>query len=1185
MTDLVRLGLTVDSQGFVRAKHDMDGFRKSAADTTKQTDGMGKTMSSTTKIAAAFGRALGLISVSLATTGIVKYADAWTNVENRIKLVTESTEDLVRVTDGVVNVALRSHAALEETASLYSTLARYAGDLVDSDEELLRITETLNKSFAVSGAGAAEQAGAIRQLSQALASGALRGDEFNSINENAPRIMDAVSKSLNLTKGELREFAAQGGITAEIVINAVSGMADEIDADFASMDRTMSQFWQNASTNITQFIGSSESVQDVVQVFGRGIVLLSENLDVMADAALVLAAILGARLTQSIVASTAAFVANTSAMAAAAAAAGVLRGAYALIGGPVGVAAIAAAGLYIFLSRAKEAAQPTLDLTEHVDQLTESFRELGAAQREQAAVEAAAALEQATKRLARAQAALADGMGEQIRAHEFWTETYRLSEDQIRALRIEVELAQDEFNKLSAATAAFSKIDIDLKTKEFLEYNGWLGEADESQRKAAESQKLYNDALAHVNKILPLVLSNYEKIKNSQSERAYRDIATALAEERAALYMTNKEQDIYNFLKSEAAKKMLPEHRQAIIDQISALHDEREALAALAGTSAETAESMGDDVGAFGTAWNRGVERMRDVIGDFFQQIVVDGSLSFKSLADGFKRLIAEMIATAAANKVMVSLGLAGASGSALASGAGSALSGGAGLASVGGVLTSIEGLFAKSGLQAGADFMYGLQTQFANAGSMVGGGMGAGLALTAGAGILGGMAGTALGESLFGKQAESHWGAAIGGIAGAFFGSTAGPLGAAIGAALGGALDAAFGGDGKKRVTLGVETDPMARAGGRGMTGTQVRGASGLLYTGRATRADGSAADELVMMFAQIDDALTSFTEGVTGTAVRLSGALKGSSSQAGLSTQDSGINSFFGAADFNSLNQKQLIDATGKFIDAWLEAAQKALGSEFNVGSLVRQYSGDINAMLAFIDAFGQLMSAQSIEPVRAAMDAQIATNRTLLSNYDMITSAVHSMAGAYDGSLDATQALTAALSMQQQTAYQLASAYLEVQTRVDSLFGGLSENIRMSLMSEQELYDYQRAQIEALSASIDMMSDPETIMRTAEQIEAQITQVWGRLDEEQRKVMGPEFLSFIDQTNQIAQDKLKEGLESVETTQAAVLQTIQEGIQSAASTMQLASNTFMQGANMLVSYAESVSSRDSGQLEVNR
>lgn len=1153
--DIAELGFKVDSSGVAQAENWLTRLTKTSKTTEQQAAKLEAQMEKLNRVARIAGTIFGSLVAAFGTRAIVQYADAWRSAENQLRLVTETSQQLIAVQNGVVNAALRSNAELGATASLYATLDRYAGDLVETDQEMLRVVETLNKSFAVSGAEAAAQAGAIRQLSQALASGALRGDEFNSVNENAPRIMDAVARSLNMTKGELREFAATGGITSKILVDAVRDMADEIDADFAKMTKTLDMHVQNMRTKMAQWAGESKTVQAAMDALGAGIGLFAENIDTIMTAVSALTALYVVQFIPAIWAAVSAWGAQTIAAAAfraelilATGASGAalvameaLRGVMAFFGGPLGIATIAAGALFLWYQRAQEAKQPTIDLSQSVDQLTESFRGLGIAQREQARIDLATKLAEANDKLARAQASLADGMGEQIRAHEFWIETYRLSEDQIRALRIKVEEAEAEVRRLTTAMDEVEALDLDLKTSEFLRYNGWV-------ENATDAQDAYNQALEQTNLIIPIALRNYERMVQMQADEAFREIAQALAEERAALHMTNKEQDVYNFLKSEAAQKMLPEQRQAIIEQIEALHAEREALQAAEEASRKASKAMGEDVRELSTSFTRGVERMRDVIGDFFQRMLVDGDFTFRSLLDAFKRMLAEMIATAAANRVMVSMGLTGASGSALAStGGASALGGLSG--GLGSVLTSLEGMFAKAGLQSGANFMYGLQTQFANAGSMIGGGMATGAALTAGAGILGGIAGQKLGSALFGKQAESVWGASLGGIAGA---AIAGPIGAAIGAALGGALDSLFGGDGKKRVTLGVETDPTLRAGGRGLTGTQVRGASGILYSARATRADEEAANTLAQSFAGIDNALTAFTEMVTGSAVRLSGPLRGKSSQAGLSVQDSGINSFFGSAAFNELSEAQLLAATGEFINAWLDAAERTIGDNFRAAGLIRQYSGDLNSMLAFIDSFGQLLQLSRQNPVQAALDAQSASSLTMLEVYQRTTGVVRELAASYDGSIAATQGLSAALAVQQDMAYQLATAYLQVQQQVQGLFGGLSESIRMSLMSQEELYNYERDRVHALTALLETMTDPASILNTAQEIERRVSDMWGRLDEEQRQVMGPDFLAFIDSAAQSAQDRLAAGLSDLESAQADVNETIRQGIEDAASRM---------------------------------
>lgn len=1069
MTDLVRLGLVIDSQGFVRAKRDMDGFRKSASDTTKQTDGMGKTMSSTNTIAAAFGRTLGLISASLVTTGIVRYADAWTNVENRLKLVAETTAQLESVTNGVVEVALRSHTALEETASLYSTLARYAGDLVDSDEELLRITETLNKSFAVSGAGAAEQAGAIRQLSQAFASGALRGDEFNSINENAPRIMDAVAASLNMTKGELRELAAEGGITAEIVINAVRGMAGEIDADFAAMDRTMGQFWNNATTNITQFIGSSDTVKTAVQAFGGAIVLLSENLDVMADAAGVLAVVLAARLTPSIIANTAALVANTAAMTAGATAAGVLRGAMALVGGPAGVAVLGAAAVYKLVDA-------------YIDHNKEA-------------------------RDARVASELA-AMG------------IDLANEKAAAFATTLTTATQSLRGYVAAGGALSSISLQMikdatsrmrANEEEAESTEDLTEARLEDANAMREQQRAAEALA-------------------RARQSDADHIAALREQFYVIQMSNDNQRIYNELKKLSAEATAEDREQVVLATLAILEYER----SIDGTTESVREFSNQQALA-----DRSTERFRDTLGDMFQRIIADGEDAFSSILDGFKRMIAEMIATAAANRVMISLGI---------DGAGSLMS----------KIPGIDRMFQNTGLSSLFNGLGGKElagpvqpgqstlTQGFDKTALLDGFKQMGLTIAAS--WTGGKIGTAIGEGLFNKQAESNIGQTIGSTIGAIWGS----WGALAGSALGSLVDTMTGGDGYKRQNAGflIGNTPGAKPE---YTFDVEDFASGLKVTGFARREDEQVARELIEQFRMLDSMVVS---------------------------AGSALGGFVDQLKITGLNEEATSGSLGTFLglgrDADLPAQMKAYvdqlissfgGLDQSIIDLVKNASTADDAIRVLGDATRLMQIQQLTSGMNAVEQAreQFNAQTSLTSVYQAATDQLRQLSMGYTGTIEQTAQLADAMVYQQEATYNLALAYLQVQSSVDSLFGNLSENIRMSLMSEQELYEYQRAQIEALAASINMMTDPEIIMGTAERIESQLSQVWGRLDEEQRKAMGPEFLQFIDQTNAIAQDKLRQGLAAVEVTQEDINRTIQQGIESAATQMGLAAAVQMQAAQM--------------------
>jgi len=211
-------------------------------------------------------------------------------------------------------------------------------------------------------------------------------------------------------------------------------------------------------------------------------------------------------------------------------------------------------------------------------------------------------------------------------------------------------------------------------------------------------------------------------------------------------------------------------------------------------TAAEKAsKNISESTDSMATIVNRGFERMRDGVGDFFQKMIVDGKASFDDLLDMFKAVIAEMIATAASNKIMVALGLASASSSASASGGGgsgfmdSIIGGASNLFGGGSAITSALSSFGSSLVQTGD----AITSAFGMTGTSTTTAMSVGAAATAGAGIAGGMAGTAIGESLFGKEAGSAWGATAGAAFGAAIG---GPLGAALGGAVGGLVDAAFG-------------------------------------------------------------------------------------------------------------------------------------------------------------------------------------------------------------------------------------------------------------------------------------------------------------------------------------------------------------------------------------------------------
>ena len=553
-------------------------------------------------------------------------------------------------------------------------------------------------------------------------------------------------------------------------------------------------------------------------------------------------------------------------------------------------------------------------------------------------------------------------------------ENYEILEDAIeRVVKLWANAYQQSGEAAASVTRDFS-IELDRT-------------ASEAARLAAETAKLAEVERRRTEKVALMTLNAEQSVDLLRREVE----ATRLGGE--ALEEFNRIKHVELGLRS-ANVDMLPEEAAAYRLLLEQQYDLQQQLADLS----DEADEYAKRASPLAIVWERSIQRIDDSFADLFRRMVRDGKVAFDSLKDVALETVGEIAYTIARNRIILSLGVTGSSASAAASQSGSVASalvgsggsnmsllsmlsqGGSGALSVGGILTGAEGAFAKMGFQSGADFMYGLQESLANSGNMVGGGMGAGLAVNIGAGLVGSWAGGKLGEELFDKQAESSWGAGTGATVGSYFG----PWGTLIGAAIGAIVDVATGSDGLLRRTLGVETDPNVRAGDRGMTDYQVRGASGLLFTGRNTRGDADVANSLADVFAATDTALTGIYEILTGHRADLDGQyLEGGSSQAGLATQDSGINSFFGSAEFNQLSEEALRGATDSFVRAWVEQVNRQAGEALDIEPLFAlQQEGELLAE-TLVRANNQLTIANATLAATGRQAYDVSVAGTLLAD----------------------------------------------------------------------------------------------------------------------------------------------------------------------------------------------------------
>lgn len=282
-TSMADLGFNIDSKPMKLATSELNKMSGAAGKAEKSTTGL-------SSAASVLKTAMIGLAGAISAREVFQLGDAWQGTTNQLKQVTTSTNNLVEIQGKLVDISKETRSNFESTANLYARLARSTDQMGLSQSELLGITETINKSFAASGATATEAAAAITQLSQGLAAGALRGDEFNSVSEQAPAIMRAIAKSLKMTIGELRAFAAEGGITAEIVVTALQKASGSISNDFGKTVSTFGQSMEVARTNMMQFVGESSAITGAISTAGDAVVWLTENIDKLTMAASILGA-------------------------------------------------------------------------------------------------------------------------------------------------------------------------------------------------------------------------------------------------------------------------------------------------------------------------------------------------------------------------------------------------------------------------------------------------------------------------------------------------------------------------------------------------------------------------------------------------------------------------------------------------------------------------------------------------------------------------------------------------------------------------------------------------------------------------------------------------------------------------------------------------------------------------------
>jgi tape measure domain-containing protein len=223
----------------------------------------------------------GVVLVQRLASNLIELSDSYTQVQNRLGSVTKGTEELEQVTSRLLEVANGSRASFEATAQLYARTALATKDLGTSQADLLGITETVNKAIILSGASAKESSNGLIQLSQAISSNRLAGDELRSVLEQLPVVADVIAKQLGVTRGQLRELGRDGKITADVILDGFRNAGAEIREKFAKSVPTAAQSIQLLRNNATVFVGELNKATNASAIFAQSLKIIGDNIDLL----------------------------------------------------------------------------------------------------------------------------------------------------------------------------------------------------------------------------------------------------------------------------------------------------------------------------------------------------------------------------------------------------------------------------------------------------------------------------------------------------------------------------------------------------------------------------------------------------------------------------------------------------------------------------------------------------------------------------------------------------------------------------------------------------------------------------------------------------------------------------------------------------------------------------------------
>jgi len=264
MTEVASLIISAKVEGADKLKSDLNSIGNEAKKAENAAYGLANSFTGLKAAVAA-------VASSAILRELVRVADDMSLVNSRLKMATSSVAEYAKQQETLHAIARDTHADIKETINLYAKLAPALKNIGKSTEDTNNMVSSFTKALQLGGASAEEAAAAIKQFGQAMGSGALRGDEFNSIAEASPTLLRYMAEGLGVNVGKLRELGSEGKLTAEALSSAFEKVRSRIDSDFAQMPVTVGKAFTDLRTEINLIVGDINEVTGATQTISGAI--------------------------------------------------------------------------------------------------------------------------------------------------------------------------------------------------------------------------------------------------------------------------------------------------------------------------------------------------------------------------------------------------------------------------------------------------------------------------------------------------------------------------------------------------------------------------------------------------------------------------------------------------------------------------------------------------------------------------------------------------------------------------------------------------------------------------------------------------------------------------------------------------------------------------------------------------